>query len=442
MHFSFEDCFDHYLNKIINLLSLYRITIDNQKFFNRNNISSDYNNFDQQKKLEHTISELRKRVDDDFYKKIFLSQIHSLFLAKLANPGYQFLQPNVIKSDWLSIVNWDKYSRDHLVHQLLTSYVAFKLITESKMIKNKINQINWNDLTYLKNYLLSLGLSENHILLNQNDSERKLSNEIWKEMLFRALLVASLFHDCGNPWQFTHGLEKTLFNYGLSCSNSQGKELFEQIRNKLIMYPFNGYRTFNSFELTWKENFINTINNTLIYSHGFNGAIVFMYLYDSLLFKDNSVSTIINRFIIDWASMAIMMHDLSKFYWNKKQIPENPFLRLKLNIDPLSTLLTLCDIIQEFERPDAVFESHPKFVKIRYNKDESNKNRLGCFASELKETESFLNICYLYNEPSLFAKKNIYIKQEENEFFNPINGYIDISSLGLNKVTLSTKLEH
>ena len=54
--------------------------------------------------------------------------------------------------------------------------------------------------------------------------------------------------------------------------------------------------------------------------------------------------------------MAVMMHDMKKVYWGNNgmaTLPENKHLRLRFDVDPLSCVITLADVLQDFERPCA-----------------------------------------------------------------------------------------
>jgi hypothetical protein len=139
---------------------------------------------------------------------------------------------------------------------------------------------------------------------------------------------------------------------------------------------------------------------------------------------------------IEWAAAAIMMHDMAKIYWGKgksdSETPEYPFLRLCFKKDPLSAIVTLADFIQDFERPSAVFgvceRSRGKEVTLKFEPS--------CSSTELQFADSNLTIQYNMKNEESRAIKRISILKEEDQYFNAQYGYLDMSSLGIDKVQL------
>lgn len=59
-----------------------------------------------------------------------------------------------------------------------------------------------------------------------------------------------------------------------------------------------------------------------------------------------------------WAALVIMMHDMPKHYWGngkESQKPENPILRLAFEKDSISYIVSVADIMEEFNRPWSEF---------------------------------------------------------------------------------------
>jgi hypothetical protein len=110
--------------------------------------------------------------------------------------------------------------------------------------------------------------------------------------------------------------------------------------------------------------------------------------------------------------------------------PENPFLRLSFDRDPLSSIVTLTDVIQDFERPAAVFDRQSacgeESVRLRYDK--------GCSGTELRLDGKELTIEYIMDNDESRAIKRKSLKRERHDYFDAQYGYLDMSSLGINNV--------
>jgi hypothetical protein len=94
----------------------------------------------------------------------------------------------------------------------------------------------------------------------------------------------------------------------------------------------------------------------------------FLYLNDG--FKKQHKEYPIRRLAIEWAASSILMHDMKGIYWGSKKNgkPELPFLQINAEHDPVSALLTLADVLQEFERPCAEFQQEEnKTIKLKYD---------------------------------------------------------------------------
>jgi len=132
-----------------------------------------------------------------------------------------------------------------------------------------------------------------------------------------------------------------------------------------------------------------------------------------------------------------MMHDMHKSYAeinDGRVVVKNPQLRLSLRRDPLSFLLTLCDVIQGFDRPDAQFERQtggPDIIEIEY------LERCKQVRVEYDAGDRSLSICYKYTSSADYVLAQSKHQPEENLlYFDPALGYLDFESLGLSAIRL------
>jgi len=438
---------DFYLKDYINLQAenafffpknfLPYIIIDKKKYitleeeFNSNGI-----------KISETFKGLRLRTGKEYFRKVYPAQSSALNFSESSFPAYKFLMSEVLTDDWLSIVDFHKkFSRDHALHQPLTSYIVFKLLgggisSESFKINDKylldicVDQIfNSPKATYLKEYLRKL--DPNSDLLIDNP----LSREIWKNLFYETAMVSAIFHDIGYPWQYINRLNKSLdiSDFNLKQFPSNVKYIQEIYKNRLIMHPFHGYNS-STFDTpcNWNEKLSSLISNSLSQTHGFCGALGFLYLNDMIRKYPNSNNNATQNLCIEWAALGIMMHDMKGIYWGKSKSnqPENDFLRLEFDKDPLSCIITLADVMQDFERPT---------VNFSHNKEDNSifKYDFSCRNTTLELIDDTLEIKYFFKDDDERIKSIDFKKKDEREYFDTNYGYIDFSSVGIKKVKLS-----
>ena len=99
--------------------------------------------------LDDCFRELYKRVGRDYYWKVYPIQYQTLNYAQMSFPAYKFILPEVIADDWLAIVDWHKFQRDHALHQPLTAYIVLKILTGGKN-SSKALKINGETLLELQ----------------------------------------------------------------------------------------------------------------------------------------------------------------------------------------------------------------------------------------------------------------------------------------------------
>lgn len=391
-------------------------------------------------KISETFNNLRLRTGREYFHKVYPAQSSALNFSESSFPSYRFLMPDVLTDDWLAIVDFHKkFSRDHALHQPLTSYIVFRLlgggisdkslkINESNLLDLSINQIlNSLNAKYIKEYLYNLDPESD--LLDGTD----LSKEIWKNLFYETAMVAAIFHDIGYPWQYINRLSNSLksSDFGLKQLPSNAKYIRDTFKSRLIMYPFHGYKLPSySTPCDWEEKLVGLVSDSLYKTHGFSGALGFLYLNDLVRKYPYPKNLSMQQLCVDWAALGIMMHDMKGIYWGngKNTQPENSFLRLSFDKDPLSCIIALADVLQDFERPMVNFDIDDKGSMFNYD--------FSCQSTLLSVIGDMIEIRYNFKNEDYRILNIDFKKSEEKEYFDPQYGYLDFSVIGIKKVKL------
>lgn len=397
-------------------------------------------------KLSDLFDQIKMRTGTEYFNKVYPSQCAALNFSESCFPAYRFLLPDVIVDDWLAIVDVHKrFCRDHALHQPLTSYIVFKLLGggnsgNALKIRGK-NLLDYcvdcvlmsPETEYLRNY------AENvlHCTNISNYMDNPVQREVVKSVFYQTAMMAAVFHDIGYPWQYIMRLNKSLksSDFNLNDPFPNIKHLEHSFKNRLIMYPFYGYKSpANDCPCMWHGKLEQLLSDSLSKTHGFPGALAFLYLND-IVRKYPSQDVSCWQMCVDWAALGIMMHDMGGIYRGEKNSrePENEFLRLSFDKDPLSCIVTLADVLEEFERPSVSFNEDVKNHDVEFHYGAS------CVSTELSFNEDVMYITYLYNDDDERIK-NVQFKHKENkEYFDHQYGYVDLSSIGINKVEMICK---
>lgn len=391
--------------------------------------------------ISQTFDGLRSRTGKVYFNKVYPAQSAALNFSETAFPAYRFLMPDVLIDDWLAVVDFHKsFNRDHALHQPLTAYIVYLLLggginnkslntPKGELLDLCTTFVLVSDKTkYLRDFFSNL-YPESTLL-----DGSKQSFMVWKSIFFETAMIAAIFHDNGYPRQYINQLNASIktSDFNVEQVNSNAKFVKERFKNRLIMYPFYGYQSaLTNIPFTWEETLIDLIKNALYDTHGFPGALGFLYLNDLIKRFPESKKYEPSSFCIEWAAMAIMMHDMKKIYKGKSgsSSPENKFMRLSFELDPLSCIITLADILQDFERPN---------VKFNINKIGSTFDyEFACESVSLDINNNTMNI-YYYFKSEEDRKINIpYKAKDERDYFEKSNGYLDLSGIGINNVELS-----
>jgi len=388
--------------------------------------------------------ELQKRTGQQYFRKTYPLQTETLGFSARAFPAYRFILPEVITEDWLAIVDWGKFHRDHTLHQPLCGYIVLKLLDgdgQNGPIKLPGGQsildlcvdyiLKWEETAYIRDFLLSCGMSQDDQLLDSNST---VARKIWHIFFREIAYVAAVFHDIGYPWQYAGLIQDNLdgMNTPAVKQNRSAEQVIKLFGHRLLFYALNGYQKVDAAcPSTWHKRVNKLVEEALIKTHGFPGALGFLYLNDCVRKYPNNLQSPLHLLCIEWAAVAIMMHDMCKIYWDsatpESKTPKNPFLRLDFRQDPLSSIIALVDIIQEFERPAVKYGKCKDRVTLDYP--------ISCESTELDiDNNGELTLRYKMATSQMCAIKRKTIERERYKHFNNQYGYIDISSIGIKSV--------
>lgn len=397
--------------------------------------------------LSRAMDELSKRTGPTYYGEVYPLQARTLVYSSSSFPAYRFILPEVITEDWLAIVDWGKFQRDHVLHQPLCGYIVLKLLdcvygmpfqpNGQTFLDACVNRIlRWEETKYIKEFLLSCGMREDDPILVANNP---IAKEAWRIFFREAAYVAAIFHDLGYPWQYAERIQGNLDGMNTTAlrQNRSAKDVVGSFGHRMLFRVLEGYRTQDAAcPSNWHEKIVQLTDTALTTTHGFPGALGFLHLNDCVRRFPSRQESPMRLLCIEWAAVAIMMHDMAKIYWGKggstDGVPENPFLRLSFNRDPLSAIVTFADIMQEFDRPTASFgtcshnEEGIESVTLKYPP--------ACTGTELRLDDNVLTIKYnMNNEESRAIKRNS-LQKEIRQNFDVQYGYLDMRSLGIDEV--------
>lgn len=383
----------------------------------------------------------------EYYNEIQAAQSRAIDFSRSLFPAYEFLLADVIYDDWMSIVDpHQKHKRDHSIHQPLTAFVVSELL--GRGVAEQALQVNGQSLltlctnkflredktAYLRKYLNDLYPSINIEKMKTEQSRYMIA----ETMFYETAVMAALFHDIGYPWQYIKnvcsgiGFANDTVNTGVSFSP---EGLYDQIKDRLLIYPFYGYSAsaMNHPTTRIKQEVLRNIEEAFSNTHGFPGALAFQQLNDVVrLFPMNiKYNDAIFRFMQDWAAVGILMHDMVRLYYGGRdghvvgKKPANPQYRLSFDTDPLSCLIAMADIFEEFARPFAKFKSFAKGVVTRFE--------YPCDRTEVTVIEKTLHVKYIYADKALAAGNRGSRVKEVDDYFNEECGFVNLASIGIEK---------
>lgn len=392
------------------------------------------------KRVTTVLDEIMYRTSKKYFSKIYAAQTEAISYSEYVFPAYKFILPDALMDDWLSVMDPHKrFCRDHSLHQPLTAYIVAKLLGYGRCADALV--IDGKDLLsicsdwllkspktqYLRNYFYSL-----------YPECLKFPKIIWKkfaqDVFYETAVVSALFHDMGYPWQYVNRLTDSIKAADFRIPDNltvNAEKVLDMINNRLLIYPFYGYSEVsrNRPLSTWEKKVVSLFDKSMRDTHGFPGAVGFTYLQDVIrrFPRDYNLNDALFRFVVDWAAMGIMMHDMPKIYKGKGINPENPYLRISFESDPLSGLIALADILEEFHRPAANFKTvTDDGIGVDYE--------FPCDSTEVICNKDVLVIHYRYKTGKDVARNIRFRQNEVNDYCNSEAGFIDVSPLGIRTV--------
>lgn len=402
--------------------------------------------------LSKAFREIRKRTGGEYFQKIYPLQSQTLDYSRRSFPAYQFILPEVMAEDWLGIVDWGKFQRDHVLHQPLCGYIVLKLldvdISEGRTLLDVcVDEImRWEKTAYIRDFLLQCGMSEIDPIITPDGlgHQREIARNVWRAFFREAAYVAAVFHDLGYPWQYAERVRNNLdgMNTPAVRENRSVAQVVEQFGPRLLFQALQGYQVPDvACPSTWKEKVHQITEKALSGTHGFPGALGFLHLNDRVRRYPPSITqSPLHLLCVEWVATAIMMHDMCGIYWGKDNYedrciegtPENPFLRLSFDKDPVSAIVTFSDVMQEFGRPSVDYG-----VCVSKGLVTLDYSNVACKSVSLKldNVKRTLSINFRMADRCRAYKKSV-LPKENRKYFDTQYGYLDLNSLNISKVEM------
>lgn len=392
-----------------------------------------------EKSISHqdALDRISERTSESYSRRIKIAQTAAVTYAEYVFPAYKFLLPDIVMDDWLSVIDPHRPGkRDHSLHQPLAAYIVAKILgygdaeagleINGKPLLKTCAEIFLESpkMKYLRDYLCSLANKEIPI--------KGQLRTIWAETVFyETAVMSALFHDIGYPWQYLKNISNSLEKIDNVLKDEDfPKRVFDKIKGKPMVFPFYAYlqTALDNPEMSYQEEVFNMIGEAYQFTHGFPGALAFSYLNDfARRFPvDMDFAEASCRFMQDWAALGIMMHDMSRLYQGKGVKLLRSQYHLDIQKDPLSCLISLADILEEFGRPAASFSPSPDATTIFYD--------YPCLQTELNVRGNHLVIKYVYGTQGDKLEYGPKCQLEVDSYFNDKNSYIDMSSIGIDGV--------
>jgi len=405
----------------------------------------DINSHEIKRDLKRSLEELQKRTSREYYYQVSKSEFVSLENLHRLIPMFRVILPNIIISDWLSLVTWNKQKRDHTLHQSLTAYIITKLFDENENFLPNNERLIDKCLEVLIKLLDNDGFLKS--FLDHNYPEQwhlkdffldiSRSKEIWKRIFKEMAYLSAILHDIGYSFQFTNIIRDSSYdpiNFFEKPYN-YSKQIIQGYSSYLLFYPFFQYNLPPKFLNSYSQKYLeDIIDEGLEKTHGFPGSLIFLHLFDKTKSNPLQKNHPIIELSIQWIAMAIMMHDMKKIYWGKKSngiSPDRGTIQLKFENDPLSSILALADVIQDFNRPSVLFENKSNRSIIKYQASSEK--------AELILNNRELSITY-HCRSEEYLKKKRDIKGDNHDYFENGLGYLNLSYLGIDSVKLDVQI--
>lgn len=395
-------------------------------------------------KTSEALEELECRISEDYFKKVFLAQTQVMHYASVLYPAYMFIMSEDLAEDWLAIVDFHKkYARDHSLHQPLTAYIvaellgygnpsnALKIPVSSKDLLSFCTESIFTSCNYVFEYAKEAGVPNS--LLNPCGSINKnsVAFQYWMDLFYRTALLSALFHDMGYPWQYLGRIGYSLgkSTNALKPSIASVSSIMDRYKNRMVLLPFRQYQKPRVGQPSFvAEEMYEKIKKAMEQTHGLPGGIAFLELNDAIRsYPCNSPLVAQHDFSIEWAAMGIVMHDMVS------QHKKDASLHIDFLKDPLSSIVSLADYLEEFHRPNVSFTHAARSSKIIYSH--------ACEKAVVSVNGNTLNVEMKYAKKSDLANANHFKKEETEDYFGGSSPYIDMKSIGVDRVVFKAALK-
>lgn len=417
--------------------------------------------------LEKAYKALRARMSSVYFIDMYSLQSNAISYSRNIFPPYINILPDILIEDWLAIIDPHKdFARDHSVHQPLTAYVTAKLLgygveEDSLALPNNEKLLGWcvrrftealcsedktSPMWYLREYLYSLCPS-------LKDEAYFVKKYLAKKIIYETAIIAALFHDMGYPWQYVNRVQKSINAADIFANRNSQTHLSSELlslRNNLLLYPFYGYGKYSHKSIN------ELVDLAFSKTHGFPGAIAFSLINEQIRKKEkekkkekkkggcttfNDRNYGLTQFILDWAALAIMMHDIPGLYWGDSKLlegewPENECFGISLGLDPVSSIVSIADVLEDFHRPLATFSGMEGVIK--------SKNISYGYATHKTEIEvennDTLAVKYEFEDIKQAMTSVKFKVKEVNEYFNcdhngrHSKGFVDLKEIGIKRI--------
>ena len=216
-------------------------------------------------------------------------------------------------------------------------------------------------------------------------------------------------------------------------------KLYDEYGARLVSYPLHGYQAPSSIQpVAWRKHAEEMLRLGRADTHGLLGAMAFLFLNDIVRdFPEPQVGNAKGAFCIEWAAMAIMMHDMQKVYAGAdgKPTPAHPCLRVSFESDPLSFVVALVDQIQDFCRPNAKFSKGTSdSVKLMYPDSCTG-------VKVVVSKDGPMRLTYIFERLSdVLKNKAVFKREAERDYFDPSIGFLDWTGLPITGIHLDAEL--
>lgn len=405
--------------------------------------------------LDLALDSLRVRTGEDYFLKAYPPQGLTLSYSSRSFPAYRFVMPEVISEDWLGIVDWGKkVQRDHVLHQPLCGYIVLRLLRGdgpsgsavlsdgSTLLDTCVEQtLRSSKCEYIIDFLRRCGLKDETLV----NADNAVAKALWRILFVEAAYLAAVFHDVGYPWQYAERLQTNLdgVNTPAVRQNRSATEVVARFGHRLVVNALRGWIRENPAEPSdFSARLTELVGDGLSRTHGLPGALAFLYLNDCVRAFPDPLPSPFRLLCVEWAAAAIMMHDSAGLYWGPEKDsvdgrPGRRWLRLDCERDPLSAVIALVDMLQDFERPIVEFGAGG-VGKGGKGASVSMKYRSACKKTVLElEKSGELRITYHMANDRGRAFKASRLGGEMKCYFDPPDGYLDLNGWGVTSVSMT-----